>query len=286
MSAPLRERLLEARAALVHAGLTPEEAALDAEVLARHVLGWDRAQLLTRNHLPAPTGFEPVFATLLARRLTREPVAYITGHREFWGLDFVVSPAVLIPRPETELIVERALAIVPIGQAVTIVDVGTGSGCIAIALAHDRPLARVIAIDRSADALAVAARNLAQHHCETRVHLVRGNLLDAIDGPVDLIVANPPYVDRADAPLLQPEVTQFEPDSALFADDGGLAILRMLFEAAAARLAAGGRLIVEFGAGQDRALRASAEQNGWIIEIAADLADIPRVAVLQRAARR
>jgi len=286
VSASLRARLLEARASLVLAGLTPADAALDAEVLARHVLDWDRAQFLTRANLPPPAGFEEPFAAAIARRVNREPVAHITGHREFWGLDVLVSPAVLIPRPETELIVERALALVHVDRPVTVVDVGTGSGCIAVAFAHDRPLACVVALDRSAAALAVAARNVARHQVGTRVHLVQGNLLDPIGGPVDLIVANPPYVDRADAPGLQPEVTQFEPETALFADDQGLAILRTLLETAAARLAPDGHLIVEFGAGQDRALRAAAERTGWRIEIAADLAGLPRVAILQVDGRR
>jgi release factor glutamine methyltransferase len=286
VNAALRERILEARAALVDAGLGADEAVLDAEVLARHVLGWDRAQLLTRLHLPSPAGFDSAFSAVITRRAAREPVAYITGHREFWGLDFLVSPAVLIPRPETELIVERALAVLGPGTPATIVDVGTGSGCIAVALAHERPLARIVAVDRSPAALPVAALNIARHDHGTRVHLVRGSLLDPIAGPVDLIVSNPPYVDRADARALQPEITRFEPDEALFAGDAGLAVLRILLETAAARLAPRGHLIVEFGAGQDRSLRAAAEESGWTIEIAPDLAGIPRVAVLQPAGRR
>ena len=286
MSAALRERILEARASLVDAGLTAGEAVLDAEVLARHVLGWDRAQLLTRLHLPSPPGFDSAFSAVITRRAAREPVAYITGHREFWGLDFLVSPAVLIPRPETELIVERALGLLRPDTPATIVDVGTGSGCIAVSLAHERPLARVVAVDRSPAALRVAALNVAGHGQGTRVHLVRGNLLDPIAGQVDLIVSNPPYVNRADAGALQPEVTRFEPGDALFASDAGLAVLRILLETAAARLAPHGHLIVEFGAGQDHALRVSAGQSGWTIEIAPDLAGIPRVAVLQPAGRR
>ena len=286
MTAPLRERLLRARASLVHAGLTAEDAALDTEVLARHVLGWDRGQLLTRIHLPPPADFESDFEALIARRAAREPVAYLTGHREFWGLDFVISPAVLIPRPETELIVERALALLSAERPATMVDVGTGSGCIAVALAHERPLARVVAVDRSAEALGVAASNITRHQLGARVHPVRGDLLDAIAGPVDLIVSNPPYVDRADAAALQPEVTRFEPEAALFAGEAGLAILRTLLETAAGALAPGGHLIVEFGAGQDVALRGSAERLGWSIEIAHDLAGIARVAVLHPAGRR
>jgi release factor glutamine methyltransferase len=281
VSASLRERILAARASLVRAGLSPDEAGFDAEVLARHVLDWDRARLLTRGHQPPPPEFDAGYAAAIGRRATREPVAYITGHREFWGLDFEVSPAVLIPRPETELLVERALTLLHPAPT-RIVDVGTGSGCIAVALAHERPRARVIGIDRSAAARGVAAANVARHGLTARVHLVQCDLLTAIVGPVDMIVSNPPYVDPADAPGLQPEVAAHEPPGALFAPDSGLAILHRLCDTAGAVLAPGGHLIVEFGAGQDRHLREIADRSGWTIDIGADLAGIPRAAVLQR----
>ena len=281
MTAPLREQIARARASLVGAGLAPDDAALDSEVLARHVLEWDRAQLLTRWHLPAPEGFTPRFDAAIARRMTREPVALITGHREFWGLDFEVTRDVLIPRPETELVVEQA--ILRCGRACTrVVDVGTGSGCLAVALAHEMPSARIVAVDRSAAALAVAARNVARHRLSGRVHLVEGHLLDAVAGPVDLIVSNPPYVARRDAPTLQPEVVRFEPDAALFADEDGLAVLRELCDSAGSRLAPGGLFIVEFGAGQAPALLAFARAAGWTVETAPDLAGLPRVAVMSR----
>jgi release factor glutamine methyltransferase len=286
VTASLRELIARARAALIDAGLVPEDGRLDAEVLARHVLGWDRAQLLTRWHLPPPEGFTPAFDAAIARRTGREPVALITGRREFWGLDFLVSRDVLIPRPETELIVEQAIARCTAASNLRIVDVGTGSGCIAVALAHELPAAHVVAIDRSAAALTVAARNVARHGMTGRVQLLRANLLDAIAGPVGLIVSNPPYVARRDAPQLQPEVTRFEPDEALFAEEDGLAVLRALSGAAAARLAPGGLLIVEFGAGQEEALFELAQADGWAIQTVADLAGIPRVAVMSRALER
>jgi release factor glutamine methyltransferase len=282
VSGALRDRILEARAALVRAGLSPDEAALDAEVLARDVLRWDRAQLLTRAHQAPPPEFDAAYAAAVGRRLMREPVAYITGRREFWGLEFEVSPAVLIPRPETELLVERALTLLDPAAPALVVDVGTGSGCLAVALAHERPRLRVLGIDRSADALAVAAANVARHGLTSRIVLVRGDLLTPIAGPVAMVVSNPPYVDPADAPGLQPEVAAHEPAGALFAGESGLAILRLLCETAGAVVAPGGRLVVEFGAGQDRQLREIAERSGWSIEISADLAGIPRAAVLQR----
>jgi release factor glutamine methyltransferase len=279
---PLRVQILRARAPLLAAGLGPDEAALDSEVLARHVLAWDRAQLLTRWHLPPPADFGPAFDAAIARRAAREPVALITGHREFWGLDLLVTRDVLIPRPETELLVQTALALCASAPCSRIVDVGTGSGCIAIALAHELPEAHVTAIDCSAAALAVAARNVARHAMTGRVHLLRGDLLDAIAGPVSLIVSNPPYVARQDATLLQPEVTRYEPDDALFAADEGLAVLRNLCEAAASRLAPGGLLVVEFGAGQEHAFRGLAETRGWSMTTRRDLAGWPRVALLSR----
>jgi release factor glutamine methyltransferase len=282
VTAPLREQIGRARDTLVSAGIPPNEAGLDADVLARHVLGWDRAHLLTHWHLPPPDAFEPEYDAVLARRVAREPVALITGHREFWGLDFYVSRAVLIPRPETELLIEQALLRCVRESRLRIVDVGTGSGCIAVALGRELPSAHILAIDSSASALAVAGCNVARHGMTGRVQLVRGNLLDAVAGPVDLIVSNPPYVSRSEAPQLQPEVVRFEPEAALFADDEGLAVLRTLCDTAGPRLAPGGLLIVEFGAGQTAALRGMAQERGWRVEIAADLAGLPRAAVMSR----
>ena len=154
----LHERLAEARRALVEAGVDPDEAAIDAEVLARHVLGWDRARLLTHLREAEPQGLNPGFQQLLARRVHREPMAYIVGSREFWGREFEVTPAVLVPRPETEFIVEEVLDEVRSGRgAGTIVDVGTGSGCLAVTLALECPQARLWATDISPGALAVAS---------------------------------------------------------------------------------------------------------------------------------
>jgi release factor glutamine methyltransferase len=268
----------------VRAGIPRDEATLDAEVLARHVLACDRATLLIRARDPLPSAFDRLFGALVERRLAREPVAYIIGHREFWGLEFEVSPAVLIPRPETELIVEEALAAMPARDAVgRIVDVGTGSGCLAVALAIEFSSATVIATDSSAAALEVAQRNSARHNVSNRISLVHADLLHGVRGSANLIVSNPPYLRDADAPHVQPEVVRYEPPSALFAGADGLDLVRRLFDEAPSYIAPDGRLIVEFGLGQEADVRAASQRAGWTVDhIRKDLQNIPRVAILRR----
>lgn len=280
----LHERLAHARRALVGAGIDPGESAVDAEVLARHVLEWDRGQLLTHVREPVPSNLDPRFEQLLARRIAREPVAYITGHREFWGREFEVTGAVLVPRPETELIIEEALEDARTRQPFrTIVDVGTGSGCLAVTLAVEFPSARVFATDISPAALAVAARNAARHGVAARMTFVEGDVLDRAGDRADLIVSNPPYVRSADADRLQPEVTRYEPHQALFGGSDGLAVIRRLLATAAGRLASDGLLVVEFGFGQEADVRRIAEGSGWrVVRIRADLQGIARTAVLRR----
>jgi release factor glutamine methyltransferase len=280
----LHERLAEARGTLMRAGIDADEAALDAEVLARQVLDCDRATLLTRARDPLPSAFNRLFDALVARRANREPIAYIVGHREFWGLEFEVTPAVLIPRPETELIVEEALACLPRRDAVRqIADVGTGSGCLAVTLAIEFPAARVTATDVSPEALEIAYRNADRHNVTARVALIQTDLLQDVDGPSELIVSNPPYVPTGDEPTLQPEVGRYEPATALFGGSDGLAVIRELFASAPDRLAPAGSLIVEFGFGQEAAVREAAERTGWTVaRVRNDLQAIPRVAVLRR----
>jgi release factor glutamine methyltransferase len=281
---PLHERLADARDRFVRAGIARDEAALDAEVIARHVLDCDRATFLIRARDPLPSAFDRLFEDLVRRRIAREPVAYITGHKEFWGLEFEVTPAVLIPRPETELIVEASLAAVPARDTVqNIVDVGTGSGCLAVALAIEFSSANVVATDSSAAALAIASRNCSQHNVTGRVSLIRSDLLHGISTHADLIVSNPPYVRDSDASHLQPEVARYEPHAALFAGDDGLEVIRRLFAVAPGALADGGHLIVEFGLGQEPDLHQAARQTGWTVDhVRRDLQGIPRVAVLRR----
>jgi release factor glutamine methyltransferase len=280
----LHERLAQARRALLGAGIDPDEAAIDVEVLARAVLAWDRARLLTHCREPAPAGLDPRFEQLLARRIAREPVAYIVGHREFWGREFEVTPAVLVPRPETEIVIEEALEASRAGQSFgTIVDVGTGSGCLAVTLALEFPDARVYATDMSAAALAVARRNAALHGAGSRITFVGCDLLDGIDALADLVVSNPPYVPSAETDRLQPEVARYEPHAALFAGSDGLAAIRRLLATAPACLANGGLLIVEFGFGQEADVRGLAQAARWrVVRIRPDLQGIARTAVLRR----
>jgi len=177
----LQEKLVEARARLVTAGIADAEASIDVDVYARTILGWDRARLLAERSGPTPAALEPTFSEWIARRERREPTAYIVGVREFWGLDFLVTPAVLIPRPETEFIVEEAVKLLSSADLnggsrgsgrIRIADIGTGSGCVAVALAHECPDCVVVASDVSAAALDVARANAARHGVAHRIDFV------------------------------------------------------------------------------------------------------------------
>ena len=277
------DRIAEARARLVDAGIPANDAAFDAEVLARHALDWDRATLFTRGREPAPGGFDERFEAAVARRLQREPVALIVGRREFRGHEFEVSPDVLVPRPETELVVDEAVAFARTHACRSVIDVGTGSGCIAIATAAALPDARVLAIDRSDAALEVARRNASRLGVRDRVSFLRANVLAGVDVVADLILSNPPYIPVRDAATLPPEVVKFEPHAALFGGEDGLGIIRRLLVEAIERLAPGGWLVIEFGLGQEPDVRAAAETAGWtIVHVRADLQGIPRTIVLTR----
>lgn len=279
----IQSRIAAARDALVEAGLRPDDARFDAEVLARHALGWDRATLLVRGRETAPPDFEARFGDLVKRRLVREPVALIIGRREFWGREFEVSRDVLVPRPETEFLVEQALAIARERPIAAILDVGTGSGCVAVTLASELPHVTVTATDVSAGALAVARRNAVRHGVASRVRFVRADLLEGLALQADMIVSNPPYVPQRSQPALQPEVARYEPQVALFGGDDGLGLIRRLLAEASPRLAPRGRLVFEFGDGQEDDVRAAAEAAGWhILNIRLDLQGIARVATLRR----
>jgi release factor glutamine methyltransferase len=295
----LHSLIQHARQRLEHAGIEPVEAALDAQLLARHALGgWERGQLIANWREPAPAGFVERFDPLVDRRERREPTAYVTGHREFWGIEIEVEPGVLIPRPETEFIVEEALARLtpspeprtpirepcPIVQALRIADIGTGSGCLAIALARWLPTSHVVATDVSAAALVIAARNVSRHEVRDRVRLVCCNLLDATAGPFDLIVSNPPYIPTGDLASLQPEILNYEPRLALDAGSDGLDLIRRLVPMAASRLVPGGWLIFEFGDGQAAGVREiiAAEPRLEVVALRDDLAGIPRIAIARR----
>jgi release factor glutamine methyltransferase len=283
--ASLNQRLGEARDAFTKAGIRPDEAALDAELLARSVLGWDRAAVLTHGPEPTPAEFDARYHPLVSRRAAREPVAYIVGHREFWSLEFEVNTDVLIPRPETEILVEEAITWAR-GHASCrrIIDVCTGSGCIAIALALEVLEAEIIATDSSAAALAVARRNALRHGVDSRITFVQTDLLDDLEEAAEVIVSNPPYVPHSDAEGLQPEVAVYEPAAALYGGEGdGLDVVRRLLATAPKNLAGEGHLVVEFGFGQDEQVHEAARQAGWeITRVRNDLQGIPRVAVLRR----
>lgn len=274
----------DARRRLNAAGLAADDAALDARLLAQHVLGWDTARLLMSGGDRATPAFTRRYTDLLERRLRHEPLAYITGTKEFWGLDFEVTPDVLIPRPETELIVEETLSRFPDSRSLTMADVCTGSGCIAVAVAHERARARIVATDTSTSALRVAERNAGRHHVADRIRFLEGDLLDGVEGAVDLIVSNPPYVPDRDRTGLQAEVRDFEPPAALFAGPFGLDVIERLIAQAADHLHPGGLLIFELGMEQDTAAARliSGEPRLTMERVARDLQGIPRVAIATR----
>ena len=281
----VHDHVTAARERLVRAGVGPERAILDAEVLARYALGWDRATYLSNRHAVASSAFENRYAQLVARREQREPVPFITGHREFWGLDFEVTRDVLIPRPETELILEEAIALVggqPSSTPISIVDAGTGSGCLATALAVELPGAHITATDISPAALSVARRNAARHGVADRIRWVETSFLTNLDD-ADLIVSNPPYVPAVAAAALSPEV-RYEPAIAVLSGTDGLTGLRELVRQAEGCLTPGGWLIVEFGLGQEAALRAlvSTRLCLSVVKIRLDLQGIARTAVIRR----
>jgi release factor glutamine methyltransferase len=288
MPTDINALVADARRRLRGAGIPPDEAALDARLLAQYLLGWDATRLLTHGDEAASPEFQQAFEQLVSRRTAREPLAYITGTREFWNLAIEVTPAVLIPRPETELLIETALDHFDHAQAIRILDVCTGSGCIAVGLAREFPRATLIASDISDEALAVARRNVARHGLSSRVQCVHSDLLAGVSGPFDLIVANPPYVPAADAPTLQPEVRTFEPPAALFAGQDGLVIIRRLVRDASAALGPDGVLIFEFGAGQADAVSAIVDSVAslTLVDVRHDLQDIPRAAVVQTSSGR
>jgi release factor glutamine methyltransferase len=280
----IAQRVATARRQLRDAGLSDAEAELSARLLAEHLLGWSRGQLLTDASDPEPTGFATRYDAAVARRASREPLPYITRQREFWGLSLEVTPDVLIPRPETELIVEAVLDIHgDRGTPFDVADVCTGSGCVAVAIAHERPGASIVATDISEAALAVARRNAARHGVAGRIDFVCADLLSGFPGPFDSIVANPPYVRSGDRNGLQPEVRE-EPDVALYSGTEGLDAISRLIDEAPQRLREEGHLIFEFGLGQEIEVeRLIAESRGLrLVDLRRDLQGVARTAIAKR----
>jgi release factor glutamine methyltransferase len=249
-------------------------------LLLEHVLGCDATALLTHPERILSTAELEQFDRLVERRLASEPMQYLTGEQEFIGLRFEVSPAVLIPRPETEHLVEAVLERFEREEAVRIVDVGTGSGAIAVALAHALPHSRVTAVDLYPAALEVARRNAQRHGVVDRLTLLPSDLLASIDtADFDVVVANPPYI--ASGEVLEPQVANYEPHSALYAGPTGLEIYERLIPQAARVLKPGGWLMLEIGYGQSAAVWNL--MHGWAgVTLVNDLQGIPRVVLGQK----
>jgi release factor glutamine methyltransferase len=286
----LRQALHSAIAQLEAAAI--EESRLHAEVLVFHVLHCDRAHLFAHPERELTTAELSQYEQLVARRAAGEPLQYLTGHQEFWKADFLVTPAVLIPRPETEHLIEAVLDLVrqfpltlsgnaalPVADArprLKLIDVGTGSGAIAITLARELLEAEVHAVDLSPEALQIARLNA--EHLHARVHFTQSDVLTSIvrDASFDFVVSNPPYVGRNEADKVQEVVKHYEPLMAVFAGDDGLDVIRRLIPQAREALRSGGWLLIEIGYTQSQAVRALL--GGWHnVHTIADLAGIPRV---------
>ena len=254
---------------------------IESEILLMHVLGTSRARLLAHPERTLTSAQVTRYGKLVDDRTSGYPLPYLTGKMEFYGLDIEVTPEVLIPRPETEALVDLALDRRP----KTVVDVGTGSGCIAVALAAHLPETVVYGIDISPAALAVARRNAERHGVGGRVRLIAGDLLDRRPGPVDLIVSNPPYVSADEWASLPPSVRDHEPRLALDGGPDGLEVVRRLLSQTQGLLKPGGALLIEIGAAQGDAARKAAEtvfpENGTSIRIHPDLAGRDRILEIQ-----
>jgi release factor glutamine methyltransferase len=263
---------------------------MNAELLLMFTLGCDRAYLFAHPERELTVEEQDRFEESLSRRARGVPAQYITGHQEFWGMDFIVSPAVLIPRPETEHVIETVLQLIKkdsAGQAsppgpIQIVDVGTGSGCIALALAKELPGVEIHATDISAAALEVAYANAARHQLENRVHFHQADLLQGLDpGSFDFIVSNPPYVGESEEDEVQLEVRRFEPRNAVFAGPAGLEVIERLIPQAQAMLKPDGWLVIEIsGSIANGVKRLLVDWHR--VQIVNDLQGIARVAAAQK----
>jgi len=260
---------------------------LNAEILLMFVLNCDRAYVYAHPERELTEAEQARYAEALAQRTRGIPAQYITGHQEFWGMDFIVSPAVLIPRPETEHVVETVLSKIggeasSRGAALKMVDVGTGSGCIALALAKELPGAEIFATEISAEALAVARANAARHQLEHRVRFHQTDLLDGFPaGAFDFVVSNPPYVGESEEDQVQLEVRRFEPRDAVFAGPSGREVIERLIPQAMSVLKPGGLLVIEVsGTIATGVVKLLSDWNE--VELIKDLQGIPRVAIARK----
>jgi len=288
----LREAFAQLRAARV-----PSHT-LAAELLLMHALGRDRTWLYAHPEEVISDSEVHLFTNLLARRAAGEPTQHLTGKQEFWSLEFEVTPDVLIPRPETEHVIEVALDRLGVreiragrkqtfsGEGLQIADIGTGSGCIAVALAKELPGATIYATDISSAALAVARRNAARHSVSDQIHFLESNLLDEASHLslfFDLIVSNPPYIGRREAATLMREVRDHEPEIALYGGEEGYELYAELIAQAAAKLKPGGILVLELGHNSLPAVQPLLDATAWTnVGATNDLAGIPRVIAAER----
>jgi release factor glutamine methyltransferase len=290
MTISIAEAILQGAHQLRQAGVP--EARRAAGSLVAHVIARDRSFILSHADSLMNQEQEGQFRTALDRRAQGEPLQYITGHQEFFGLDFEVTSDVLIPRPETELLVEKALKLAQGREAPFICDVGTGSGCVAITLLHELPVAsgaRAVAVDISPAALAVAKRNAGRHSVTERIDFVISDCFASLNpndphqSPFDLIVSNPPYVEERALAGLQREVRDFEPRLALAGGADGLSIIRRLLLEAVSFLKPGGHFLFEIGFDQSAAVEQLIDRNTWkLLDIYEDLQGIPRTVALER----
>ncbi|MBI2679069.1 MAG: peptide chain release factor N(5)-glutamine methyltransferase [Candidatus Koribacter versatilis] len=259
-------------------------ARMNAETLLMFVLGCDRAYLYAHPERKLTGDEENRYNATITERATGKPAQYITGHQEFWGLDFIVSPAVLIPRPETEHVIETVLELARAQSFARIADVGTGSGCIAVALAKEFPVANISAVDISPAALEIARANAARHQVEKQIAFGESDLLAALPKELfDLVVSNPPYVGESEADKVQKQVREFEPKVAVFSGIEGMDIYRRLIPQARAALTPGGWLVMEMGYSVEQSVRGLLA--GWEnIRVTYDLQGIPRVIAARKPA--
>lgn len=281
----LRELIAEAEAKLQQSP-HPDRARMDAEALLLHSHCQNRAWLISHWEDEAEPALQCAYNDLVAHRQTGEPLQYITGSSEFFGLPFSVGPGVLIPRPETEHLVEEVIRLAAQFENpnLRIADIGTGSGIIAVAVAHALPQAHISAIDSSAQALAIALKNAQQNHLEDQIQFFEGDLLAPLAGQsFHILASNPPYIPAAESDSLSVEVREHEPHSALFAGEDGLAIYQRLIPEARALLIPGGWLVLEIGYGQQPAIEQLLQDNSYSdIHFIADYQGIPRVACARR----
>ena len=261
-----------------------------AGLLLCHVMGIDRTRLLTRSEEQIDEAQYRAYLALVGRRAAGEPAQYLTGHQEFYGLDFIVTADVLIPRPETEFLIERVMNIVEDSKqdSPLIVDVGTGSGCIAVTVAMQLPRARLIATDASPAALNVARTNAERHGVRDRIEFLEGDLLAALaerglEGAVDVLASNPPYVNEERPELIQREVYEWEPHEALFGGVDGMDFYRRLLAGGLQYLKPGGYLLVEIGYGQLDSISDAVAASSWkLVDVTRDLQDIPRTLTIRK----